>query len=641
MWRDGSQIPLTPKAFSVLFTLVSNSGRTLLKDELLREVWPDQFVEENNLADNISTLRRVLGDDAKEPRYIKTVPRRGYRFVADVREMQDEGVELVVAEHTRARIVIEEESEPDSDMHLAEVVAASEHKPLIAGPRASHHARRNERTLLLMAVGTLLIIAAVSAYLYRAARRVPTAENGAQIRSIAVLPFKPLIASERDESLELGMAETLITRFSNINQFTVRQTSAVRKYTDPQQDALAAGRELMVDSVLDGTIQKAGDQLRVTARLIRVSDGTTIWADKFDTEFKDIFTVQDSISERVAAALATKLSGEEKKGLSRRYTDSVEAYQLYLKGRAHWRMFNPQDLLTSINYYRAALEKDPNYALAYTGIASAYSVIGIYGPLTAKEAMPKAKEAAQKAIELDDNLSQGHMALGLEKLLHEWDWDGARRELERAIELDPNSDGHAPYGYYLEAMRRSDESLAELKRARDLAPGWDIANTDYAWHLFIERHYDEAIAVSEQELKLDPENPGFYMVLGMTHTQQGKYGEAITELQRAVAIGSQIDPVAGMTSEAELGVAYALMGRRQDALRQAAEIQKSPISWTPFWVAEIYTALGDKEAAFAWLEKGYEARCPFLWEIRSYQQFEPLRSDPRYASLLRRMNLSP
>jgi DNA-binding winged helix-turn-helix (wHTH) protein/TolB-like protein/Tfp pilus assembly protein PilF len=644
LWRDDEEIPLTPKAYAVLNLLIRHSGRTLSKEDFMREVWADSFVEEKNLTDNISILRQALGDDAKNQKYIRTIPRRGYRFMADVREIKDGEIDFILHERSRAHIVVHEESAEPAANTSPEKQTSLREQPSGGDDLPEEKTRWWTRPFFIISICALVAALSFAGYLLlRNKTRVESTQTSSSLsaKSIAVLPFKPLTAESRDEYLELGMADALITKLSNIRQITVRPTTSVMKYKGEGLNLRTIGSELGVDVLLDGRVQKVGDRIRLSVQLVRASDAAPVWGENFDENLTDVFALQDRVSQRVASALSLKLTGEEKKGLAKRYTDNVEAYQLYVQGRAQWSSFSPSGLMTSINYYRAALEKDSNYALAYAGIAGAYNVIGIYGPLTAREAGPKAREAAEKAIELDDQLSQAHLALGTEKLLYEWDWEGARRELMRAIELDPNTDGHAPYAYYLEAMRRSDESLAELKRAKNLAPGWELANSDYAWHLFIERRYDEAIGFSEQELRLNPDSAAFYMVLGMVHAQQGKYDQAVSELRRGSGVARQRDANAPLFSEAELGVTYALMGRRQDALKQVALVQKSRISWAPFWAAEIYTALGEKDTAFAWLEKGYEARFPFLWEVRSYPQFDSLRDDPRYGDFLRRINLSP
>lgn len=627
--RGDEVVPLTPKAFEMLLVLVENSGHVLTKEELMKRVWPDTIVEEANLSHNIYKLREALGEGLNGQRYIETVPRRGYRFVAKVAEGQDHGADLIVEEHSRAHIVVEEDDIPERIIE-AQIAPAEQRVALPA-----HVERRASGKQLLVIGGCVMLIGLVVGLIYLLRARESHPVSAAPLRSIAVLPFKPLVSSERNESLEMGMAETLITRLSNLNQIVVRPTSSVRKYTDPQQDSLAAGRELMVDSVLDGNIQKVGDQLRLTARLVRVSDGTTIWADKFDTRFTDIFAVEDNISEKVAGVLALKLTGEEKKGLSRRYTDNVEAYQLYLQGRYHWSTFKPDNVVSSINYYRAALEKDPKYALAYAGIASSYSVIGIYGPLSAREAGPKAFDAARKAVELDDQLAEAHVALGVEKLLYEWDWEGARRELERGIQLDPNTNGRTPHAYYLYTMGRWDEALAELKRTSESNPGWQGASTDVLWALYAWRHYDEAAERCQSALKLDPNDGGAYWVLGQIQGQKRTYKEATATLQQAFKVDG-----ANLRISADLGYVYALSGEKDRALAIISQLKASPASLAPYLIAEIYVGLGDNDQSFAWLERAYNDHFPFLCDVRITPQFDSLRSDPRYAKLVRRMNLS-
>jgi len=630
--RDGTLVPLTLKAFDLLIILVESDGQVLTKDELMQRVWPDNFVEEANLSHHIHKLREALGERAQIDNYSETLARRGYRFVTKVTEVRTEGADLIVEERSRERIVVEEDDAPEP---------AVETKTPAPAQRAALPSPTDKRAAskpLLLIGGCVVLVGLIAGLIYFLRVRESHPAAGTPLRSIAVLPFQPLVASARDESLEMGMADTLITRLSIINQVTVRPTSSVRKYSDPNQDSLAAGQELIVDSVLDGNIQKAGDQLRVTVRLLRVSDGTTIWASKFDTKYTDIFAVQDSISERVAAALSPTLTGAQKKGLNKRYTDNVEAYALYNKGRYVWSTFNQTDLVTSINYFNAAIEKDPNYALAYCGLANAYSVISIYGPLTALEAQPKARQAALKALSLDDNLAEAHVALGGSKLFYEWDWPGAEKEFRRAQELDPNfTDAHTLFGYYLSAMGKPEEALAEQRRARELAPQWLLPTRDVLLSLFESRRYDEAIEQSTQLVKLEPNNYFAHYVLGRCYIQQGKYEEAKVELDRGDTASQQSHPRA----LSELGYLYALTGKKVEALKIAEQLQTKPYSLTPLQVAEIYGGLGDKAQAFAWLDKAYDQRSPFLFEIRVMPEFDVFRSDPRYTALLRRMNLSP
>jgi tetratricopeptide (TPR) repeat protein len=293
-------------------------------------------------------------------------------------------------------------------------------------------------------------------------------------------------------------------------------------------------------------------------------------------------------------------------------------------------------MVSSINFYRAALEKDPNYALAYTGMAVSYSTIGIYGPLAAREAGPKALDAARKAVDLDDDLAEAHVALGVVKLLYEWDWEGARRELERGIQLDPNTIGHTPYGYYLYTMGRWDEAIAELERTSAMSPGWRTANLDVWWALYAARRFDEAARRCQQAIALDPNDPGAYLVLGQVEVQQHMYKQAIATLQQAVKLDGS-----DLKTKAELAYAYAISGDHEKAFAILTDLKRSSISLAPYLIAEIYVALGDKDQAFTWLDKAFEDRYAFLSDVRITPQFDSLRSDSRYAALVRRMNLSP
>jgi len=322
--REGQPVSLAPKAFDTLLALIEKSGRIVGKDELLNRVWPDSFVEEGNLAFNISVLRKALAGGADDVQFIETVPKRGYRFVTPVRQMNDAGPDVLIESQTISRVVIEDRRE---DIEEQKQIPAP--KDLTQRASDTSFSRRAISKLSLLIAGVIVLgIVAVIAYL-----RLPGPTSP---RTLAVLPFKPLAANSNDEYLELGMADALITRLSNLKEIVVRPTSSVLKYAAAGQDPIAAGRELAVDAVLDGSVQRSGDKIRVTVRLVRVGDGVPLWADKFDENFTNIFSVQDSISERMARALTLNLSGDEKNKITKRYTDDVEAYQLYLKGRYYW-----------------------------------------------------------------------------------------------------------------------------------------------------------------------------------------------------------------------------------------------------------------------------------------------------------------
>lgn len=629
---DGQEVSLTPKAFQVLHALVENCGHVIDKEELMKRVWADSFVEEKNLADNISVLRKALKDDPKEPRYIKTVPRRGYRFVAEVREVIEGGADVVMRERERAHFIVEE----DNAFPGPEVGAAQGTAPQSLLAPTGHRFR----PVLLVAAVVLAVGLAFAVY-----SRWKNKEtlNAPLARSIAVLPFKPLVAASADPALELGITDALISKLSNIRQIVVRPTNSVLKYSGDSQDLRVAGSELAVDVLLDGRVQKVGDRIRLSVQLVRTADGVPIWAETFDEHFKDVFAVQDAISAKVASALALQLTGEEKHGLSKRYTDNPEAYQLYVKGLYQWRSFSTEGLMTSLNFYNAAIEKDPNYALAYAGLANTYNVMAIYGPVSTSEAMEKSRAAALKAAELDNTLPDAHVAIGAVKLFHEWDWKGAESELKRAIELAPDSvEGHELYGYYLQATGRVDASVDEMKKAADTAPQWHVPTHDYFESLFMARRYDEAIERSIARLKLEPDEPFILWILGRSYMMKGMHDDAVKQFERGLQAieGRGPESSSRVWLYSGLGYAHALAGRGDEARKVVGRMRESQSRWKDLYIAVVLAGIGDRDQAFASLEEAYRRRFPFLWHLRCAPEFDSLRSDPRYAELLRRMNLA-
>lgn len=613
--REGQPVPLTIKAFDTLLALVENSGQVLEKDELMKRVWPDAIVEENNLTQNVSALRKIIGEDTSGRRYIETLPRRGYRFVGSVEEVFDDGPEIILQRQSRSRIVIEQQSEiGDQDAGRARAM-----------PLASAHLSRARA--IAAACGVVAVAAGLYLWLFSAPKH----------RTIAVLPFKPLVADAKDQYLEMGMADALITKLSNIRQIIVRPTSSVLKYADSTEDPVAAGRALGVESVLDGSIQRAGDQVRITVRLVRVSDGASLWADTFDESFTNIFSVQDSISQRMADVLAPKLTGEEKKLLAKRYTENTDAYQAYLKGRFYWSKWNGAALLKSIDYFQQAIEKDPNYALAYSGLADAYNLLGYLSVWAPKEAFPKSEEAARKALAMDDALSEAHLSLAKVKLFYDWNWPGFESEMKRSLELDPNyADAHGMYGTYLIAMGKFDEAIRERKRSQELDPISAFQTVSLAWPYFYAHRYDEAIEWYKKAIELDPNFGLAHNELGTAYSKKGMYAEAVEEL----LIGRSI---AGANPEiiAALKQAYAASGIN-GYWRKELELANERLKDRrvgPHRMARIYTELGDKDHAFEWLEKAYEERDSLLIFLNTVPIFDSLHSDPRFASLTRRIGL--
>lgn len=499
--------------------------------------------------------------------------------------------------------------------------------------------KSSSRAGMLLA-GAMALILGVIAIAYVVSRRqIPRAQitSNNQIKSIAVLPFKPLVPANRDETLELGMADTLITKLSNIRQVDVRPITAVRKYTGLDQDAVAAGRDQQVDGVVDGVIQRAGDQVRVSVRFVRVNDGSELWSGQFHENATQIFAVQDSISERVVSALALTLAGVERQRLTKHHTENTEAYELYLKGRFHMNRLTDDGFLKGRDYFQQAIDRDPQYALAHAALADAYVVLGGWNVFTPKEVFPKAREAAIRAIQLDPNLAEPHASLAMVSFVFDWDWKTAEQEFKRALDLDPNHpDVTQLYSYYLMAMRRFDESLAQMQRARQLDPATLSKVAGIGEILNFMGRTDEAIQQYKQALEMEP-NSGFaYWALGNVYVHKRMYDDAIAYYKKAI-------PLSGDSPDepATLAYAYAKSGRRAQALETIKELvarsERRYVSAT--LIAATYAALGEHQEASRFLKKAVEQRDGVLVFIKVDPLFEELRSDSGSAQILQQVGL--
>lgn len=633
--RDDLAVSLRPKEFAVLLALVEHHGRLMTKDDLLQEVWPGQFVEEGNLNRHVSSLRRALGESSDAPQYVETVPKVGYRFVAPVREIRDLSTDTVIERHTIARIVTEEEEEEEKANGREVIESASEPKALL-----TTRAKNDRRRRLALAAWLLILIALTLAFAYAwTTRESQQTKTAASVTSLAVLPFKPIGAGDEDEYLGLGMADALITKLGNIQKINIRPTSAVRKYDAPNQDPISAGRELGVEAVIEGSVQRVGGRIRVTVQLVTVKDRTPVWAEKFDEQFTDIFAVQDRISEQVARALTLTLSSTERELLTKHHTENSDAYQLYLKGRYFWNKRTIEALNKGIGYFSEAVQKDPSYALAYVGLADSYSLLSDYDGLPPKEAYPQAKKAAEKALALDDQLAEAHAALGLIKTSYDWDWPGAEREYRRAIELNPNYEtAHQWYAEYLSGMGRHQEAITEIRRAKQINPVSLIINAVEVSVLYIAREYDQAISQGQKALEMDPHFAEVYGYLRRCYDQKGMYKEAIAARQmRRKLAGFDAEETATLREAAAAASSRVYWQKR---LEQELEESKRELS-TAFDMAEIYAQLDEKDQAFASLERAYEERSVMMMYLKVLPNLDPLRTDPRYADLLQRVGHTP
>lgn len=633
--RDGEIVPLTPKAFDMLLTLVENSGRLLGKQELMQRLWPDSFVEEGSLAQNVSLLRRVLGENPEGQKFIETVPRRGYRFIGSVRGGFDDA-DMIDRGHSRASIAGEDEREPEISEGYAEAARAGTPKAIEASSDANRILKQRPKQAVLTASLALAVVGATLLYFFILNKHEQPTGRG--IKSIAVLPFKSLGADGADEYLGVGIAETLTTRLSSLQLLAVRPSSAVLKYADSQTETATAGQELKVDTVLEGSIQRLGERVRVTVRLVSVSDVSLLWADHFDEKFTDIFRVEDSISTKVAAALALKLSSDEQRRLIRRYTDNAEAYQHYLKGRFFWNKRTGEGFKLGIAQFTQAVENDPRYALAYAGLADSYTGLTFYNFAAPNETMPKAKEAATSALAIDSTLAEAHAALAHVRVNYDWDWSDAEKEFRLSIELKPDyATAHQWYAiHYLTPTGRLEEAVREMKRALDLEPTSLVMNTFWGSTLYFAGRYDDAVEQCRKTIEMDSNFAVAHWHLALAYEEKGMFDDAVAEIQKAITLsgGSPL-------MIAALGQAYAKAGERTEANKILDELQDlSAVRYvSSFELAAMYVALGEREQAFQCLEKSYKERSFHLINLNVRPEFAPLRPDPRFHDLARRIGL--
>ena len=500
------------------------------------------------------------------------------------------------------------------------------------------------RTRVRAALATfLLVFVAIFAWERGWFRDAPVAPGqataGMGVKSIAILPFQRLDArTAEDEYLGVGLADALITNLGNVQQIVVRPTSAVLRYNQAGQEALVAGREQGVDALLEGTIQKSGQRLRLAVRLLRVRDGASLWAGHFDEDFADVFRMQDSIAEQVTRALLLKLTSEERGRMNRRYTDNVQAYQLYLQGRFYWNKFNEEGFRKALAYFEDALKLDPGYALAYVGISESYSAMVAIGAAAHRDVLAKAKAAVEKAVALDDGLAEAHQAMGGSKMLLDWDWDGAERELKRSIELNPNlAESHSLTGYLLQVRGRPEEAVVVTRKAVELDPLSPLLRSDLGSAFYYARQYDAARVEFEKALEFDPKFLTQFFVPAQALERKGEHAAAIRRCEEALKLAGR-DP----SILAALGFAHASAGHREEAARIARELEAL---WTrrhfpATELALLYAGMGNRGKAFEWMDKAWrEHDVQLLW-FRLEPQLDGLRDDPRYGDLMRRMGLA-
>lgn len=593
--REGETVPLTPKVFDILVTLVENAGDVVTKDDLMKRVWPNTFVEEGNLTQNISLLRKALGESPGGAQFIETVPRRGYRFVSETTETWGDDFKA---------------PEPSQI-------------PVVSSPHRQH-ARRTPLYALLAGVVVVSIIGLV--YFTGWGK----AGNDSSIQSIAVLPFVDESGNPDAEYINDKIAESLINSLSKLPQLRVVPRSVIEGYKGKEIDPRKVGQELNVRAVVTGRMRRHGDIISIQADLIDLENVAQLWGQHYDRKLSDVLLVQDDISRDIFENLRLKLNVEEKKQL--------EAYRLYLKGRNAWNKRTGDALQEAVEFFNQAIAIDPNYGAAYAGLADCYNMLVVYGRLKPKEGFPKAKAAAEKALEIDESLAEAHSSMAFIKFRWDWDRSAAEREFQTAIRLKPGyASAHQWYSSYLIAVERIDEAIAEAKRTEELEPLSFVASSHLGWIYYLAGQNDKAIEQCRKILELDPSSFPARRYLGLAYEAKGMYAEAIAEFQTGVKLsGSPL-------MLALLGHAYAASGKTAEAkqvLKDLQELQGQRYV-SPYTVAAIHVGLGDQEEAFKWLELAVEERDIWLMNLKVDPVFAKFRSNRRFTDLLARIRLRP
>ena len=620
--KKGIKLKLQGQPLDILAMLLERPGDVVTREDLQKRLWDsDTFVDfDHSLNAAIKRLRDALNDSAETPRYIETLARRGYRFIMPV--------------DSPATPTHSEEASGDRGQPANELPEHSQRMGVhsIDGVPPKTQPLSRSRAAVGIALVALVASLAAGGWFYRFAPR------GETIDSLVVLPFVNASGDPNAEYLSDGITESLINSFSQLPHLRVKSRDSAFRYKGKQTDARTVGQALGVRAVLKGRVTQRGDDLDISAELVDARDDSQIWGEQYSRKTADIFELQSEIAKEITTALRIRISGEDEKRIAKSSTMDPEAYQDYLKGRYSWNKINQEGLNKAIEFFQRAIAKDSNYALAYSGLADSYSLMNGEYILPPMEVLPKAKEAALKAVELDDTSAEAHASLGIVKHAYDWDWPGAEREYQRSIELNPAYEpAHRRYGLLLGEMGRNEEAIAKFKRALELDPLSVLGYMQLGMEFYFARQYDRTIEQERKALELAPNYIAAHDYLGAAYLQKSMYKESIAEYEKMLVLFPGYP-----RALADLGNAYAVAGRTTDArkvLDQLNELSKHRFV-RGVELARIYVGLGDKDKAFECLKRSYDDRSITAFVgFKVDPRFDPLRSDPRFADLLRRMNL--
>jgi len=625
--KQGLRLKLPEQPFQVLAMLLEKPGEIITRDELRNRLWQtDTFVDfDHGLNNAVMRLREVLGDSSENPRFVETIPRRGYRFIAHVEDSF-----LVMPSH----------GVHESEANQVARSAGAAEAPTRSGLASTGSNRVKSRRMAILTLALLATAAAVAAIAIHYSGRGKTSQSGVkQNTSLVVLPLENLSGDKDQDYFADGMTDELIANLAKIRSLRVISRSTAMAYKATRKPLSEIARELHVDAVVEGTVLREGSRIRITAELVQVSTDHHLWAETYESQIGDVLALQNRVSSAIVNEIRINLTPEDRARLAKNPAIAPEAYENYLKGRFYWNKRSDENLMKAIRYFEQATDQDPGYALAYAGLSDCYAIIGatIFGTMPVDEAAPKARDAARRALDIDPDLAEAETSLATLKFNYDWDWSGAEEGFQRAIQFNPSyATAYQRYSLYLMAMGRFRDGFEQINKARELDPLSISINFSLGWRLYMARQYDRAIEQLRNTLEMDPSYELPHLVVGQAYEQKGAFALAIPELRKAVDL-SHGTPL--MISA--LAHAYAREGNKEEAEKLLTDLvrQSKKQYVSPYYFAVVYVGLGENEKAMEWLEKAFADRSNGLVFMKVEPELDNLRSNQRFLALQKRVKL--